>query len=576
MKKGILFILLMQLSTFIAISSVAQSWQWARSAACSGGNAAYEYGSEGLLVTTDHANNVYTATYNFGSVLCIDSFTFDNVGYPTNTQIIIAKYDIGGNLLWAIASNNGSALPFCITTDSSDNLIVFGEYDTDSISFGSHLLVNSHFSPSGSNSYYFLAKFDPNGNVIWANTGSTISTSSGILSTISGGIVTDPNGNIYISNGFSDSSIQIGTYTLTNSSPGYDDIFVAKYNPSGNILWAKSYGGNGMDDSYGLTISHDNKLYLTGNFSSSVINFGATSLVYSGSHPTSLGACIFLAEFDTSGNPGWAKSSIGNASSSNTIVDKDNNIYVTGFINDTSIAFGSFEFNNLYLNKGAFLDKYDASGNVIWAKVLCPINLVVGRNGVYGLTIDTSNNVWICGPISANISLDTSTILYSPGTVDPIFFVSYDSHGVLSHYETLPSGGDDNCTIAADNLGNIYLEGDFESYDPFIIGNDSLHLYNGEVENEFTAKYGSNYLVGIQKIDRPTGQICIYPNPTDKEININSTEVIKSVEIENVLGQILYRNSFNSQKIMVSVNNFPNGIYLIKINGTEVRKFVKE
>ncbi len=203
------------------------------------------------------------------------------------------------------------------------------------------------------------------------------------------------------------------------------------------------------------------------------------------------------------------------------------------------------------------------------------------RNIAYGLTVDSSNSIWICGSLGGHamgsILLDSLVVLLPPiASTDAIFIAQYSQIGELIHYEALPTGGDDNINISADKIGNIYICGDMEGIDPFIIGQDSLHLYNDESEGMFVAKYGSNYLVGIQKLTQPRGQISIFPNPTDKEININSTEVIKSVEIENVLGQILYRNSFNSEKIMVSVNNFPNGIYLIKINGTEVRKFVKE
>jgi hypothetical protein len=60
-------------------------------------------------------------------------------------------------------------------------------------------------------------------------------------------VTTDTFGNIYISGFYSSDFITIGTVTLQNAGLSFNDIFLAKYNPSGNLLWAERFGGSDND-----------------------------------------------------------------------------------------------------------------------------------------------------------------------------------------------------------------------------------------------------------------------------------------------------------------------------------------
>ncbi|MDQ3109405.1 MAG: hypothetical protein M3R17_05880 [Bacteroidota bacterium] len=57
-------------------------------------------------------------------------------------------------------------------------------------------------------------------------------------------ICTDASGNTYVGGVFTAASVQFGNITLYNTQmSGAQDIFVVKYDSSGNVLWAKSAGG---------------------------------------------------------------------------------------------------------------------------------------------------------------------------------------------------------------------------------------------------------------------------------------------------------------------------------------------
>ena len=51
---------------------------------------------------------------------------------------------------------------------------------------------------------------------------------------------------------------------------------------------------------------------------------------------------------------------------------------------------------------------------------------------------------------------------------------------------------------------------------------------------------------------------------------------ITQLTITNLIGQQVYTQEYNTETVQVNVAGLPNGIYFIKINGSEVRRFVKE
>ncbi len=68
----------------------------------------------------------------------------------------------------------------------------------------------------------------------------------------------------------------------------------------------------------------------------------------------------------------------------------------------------------------------------------------------------------------------------------------------------------------------------------------------------------------------------VFPNPATTALTITSTDKITSIAITNLIGQTVYSNSYHNEEVQVVVADLPEGMYLIKINGTEVKKFVKQ
>ena len=73
------------------------------------------------------------------------------------------------------------------------------------------------------------------------------------------------------------------------------------------------------------------------------------------------------------------------------------------------------------------------------------------------------------------------------------------------------------------------------------------------------------------------GMLSIYPNPAQTHLYLQSTNLpITQVTISNILGQTIYTKACNSLKENIDISALSPGVYFIKINEIEVRKFVKE
>ena len=66
-------------------------------------------------------------------------------------------------------------------------------------------------------------------------------------------VCTDPSGNVIVAGGYAAPSMQIGTVTI--NSLGSGDIYLAKFDPSGNVIWVQTIGGTGLDVLGGICTS---------------------------------------------------------------------------------------------------------------------------------------------------------------------------------------------------------------------------------------------------------------------------------------------------------------------------------
>jgi hypothetical protein len=291
-------------------------------------------------------------------------------------------------------------------------------------------------------------------------------------------IVNDALGNLYVTGYFASSSILFGSTLLTNS--GSSDIFIAKYDALGNLLWAKSAGGSGTEYAESVATDSFGNVYVSGNFDSPTINFGANTLTNQGNTD------MFIVKYDDQGNVLWAKrgGGTGNESARCTSTDAFGNVYVTGNFASPSIIFGTTTLSNSNSPLGdIYLVKYDAQGNLVWAKR----EGQVGDENVMSAAVDAFGNVYITGCyISSTITFGATSLINTGG--GDVFLVKYDSSGNALWAKGFggSTGIEIANAVAIDPLGNVCVTGYYESTN-FMI--DTITLLNSGNRDIFVVKF---------------------------------------------------------------------------------------
>jgi hypothetical protein len=287
----------------------------------------------------------------------------------------------------------------------------------------------------------FIAKYDPNGNCLWAKQ------AGGIYNDWGYNISVDSDGNSLFTGRFI-GPVSFGTIQLAGY--GSWDVFIAKYDGNGNCIWAKQAGGSSTDEGYGISLDQKGKSYITGRFSGNA-TFGNIHLSTYG------GADIYIAEYDTNGNCLWAKQGGGiNPDRGLGIsVDVNANSYVTGFFKGMA-TFDTVQLSG-YSNNDIFIAKYDPYGNCLWAKQAGGSGDDVGNS----ISADPYGNGYVTGYFLGNVTFGTFQ-LTGFGNND-MFVAKYDPQG--NCLWTQKAGGtynDRGNGISLDASGNGYVSGVFQ------------------------------------------------------------------------------------------------------------------
>jgi hypothetical protein len=304
-------------------------------------------------------------------------------------------------------------------------------------------------------------------------------------------VATDVSGNIYVTGFFDNPTISFGSTTLTNIDAGTYDIFLVKYNASGTVLWAKSAGSSGNaltgGRAYSVAVDVSGNAFVIGEFNTPIFPIGSDTLTCKGNFD------IFLAKYDTNGNELWAKSAGGTVDDVpySVAVDASGNAFIAGYFESDTLSFGSDSLTNTGSASDIFLTKYDANGNVLWARKAGGTHLDYGTS----VAVDDSGNAYMAGYFADSVLTFGSTDLVNsnPGYYNDIFLVKYDANGTVIWAKSADGTNVSNkFHVAVDVSGNAYLTGSFVTPN-ITFGSFTLTNVNATgSEDIFLAKYDIN------------------------------------------------------------------------------------
>jgi hypothetical protein len=222
-----------------------------------------------------------------------------------------------------------------------------------------------------------------------------------------------------------------------------------------NRIWATYYGWQDTDFGGCTTTDALGNVYMSGNTYS-------TSGIASGGFQNNFGGGLedaFLVKFDIVGNRLWATYYGGSDNDEGNRVTTDiaGNVYLTGTtLSSSGIASGGYQ-NNPGGGTDAFLVKFDAAGNRLWATYF-------GGNGNeygYDVRTDAQNNVFISGRTSSSSGIASGGFQnsYGGGSNDA-FLAKFNSAGTLL-WATYYGGSDDDLgsSVTIDAFGDAFLCG---------------------------------------------------------------------------------------------------------------------
>jgi hypothetical protein len=467
----------------------------------------------GTSITVDDNGNVYTTGY-FGNTADFDP----NSGIHNLTgglsDIFIQKLDNQGNFVWAKKignSNNSLEEVNSITLDKSGNLYIIGAF-SETVDFDPNIGVYN-LSAIGNSIYakdIFIQKLDSNGNMLWTKS------FGGNLDDNGTSIVIDDFNNIYATGYFSDTvdfDPNSGVYNLISN--GSADIFVQKLDSSGNMLWAKNFGGNLNDVANKITIDSWGNIYTTGSFSDTV-NFNSNSVI---TNLIAIGSTdIFVQKLDNSGNFIWAKS-------------------MGGIDDDVANSITINQFGSIYTT-GSFKSTVDFDPN----------------SGIYNLTATAGN--------------------WHPSD---IFIQKLDAQGDFVWAKNLGgSKSDKGNDITADAMGNVYTTGSFSGTVDFDFDTTTTYLVSGSTDSFdiFIQKIDSTNHLDVKIVEKVS--IKIYPNPSSSLVNLELGDLKNvSITIFNIDGKKVYsERNINNSVHQITLRENP-GIYVIEIMAQNKKAYNK-
>jgi hypothetical protein len=355
------------------------------------------------------------------AIYCVGNTGGTLSGASGSGDVFLSKYTTSGSLLWL--KQLGSAAGETVSgsaVDAFSNLYVVG--NTRGTLYGNPP------GPDSSNS--FLAKYDPNGTLVWGQQFGSSETDGATQVTIA----TD--GSIYVAGytGGDFGGTNAGYSSDPSLSPGTSDIYLARFSSNGTLLWKKQFGAMGDDIPSGISLDSNGNAIL----------IGTTYQWFKASHG---GRDVFLVKLDANGNILWNDEfgSTSDNSPSGFFVDRSNNIMLATVEGDSQTADGR------PINGLCKLYKFDTNGHQQWVQQFATSD-PTDRTEITGIT-SVGQALYVSGNTTGNL-------FGLCAGLQNLFIAQLSSSGtVVMSNEFGTTSTDQMVDLVSDTSGNLYLGG---------------------------------------------------------------------------------------------------------------------
>lgn len=589
MKRNLYSALLIILLAATSAGAQLPNFTWAE-----GSNSV---GGEGIIfggLRTDNSGNIYSVGSFAGPSLTLGAFTLTHASYNNGNNygdMFISKQDASGNFLWAITpiglDSISSTLPVAFNVDGSGNMVLGIDFSagraTCALVFGNDTifpLINGVFPGPGG--YKTIISFDSNGNYLWHKViyrNSAVGTNFNTR-----GVVADNAGNFIVSGAWGVSDSVPIIFDAVNLSKPYSasvaDIWVIKFDPAGNVLYAITVAGNGMDVFGSLSADNNNNVYLTCGYSSDTLHVGNSYVVNSLGGGAAFPQDFAYLKLDANGNPVWIKTiPVGGAPGNGGLVTFPGAANSSGELYIASMFKGTFSFGPTTVTPSLFILKTDANGDPDWAEI---IGDTARAGALSEIRIDDAGNPCLVGIFSDDsIRLNNQTYYNTaPGTATyDAFFMKTTAARSPYQVFTFGSDGADGIKIATGNNSRIILAGAYKGQS-ITFGNTTLTNADFPNNDIYWTAFDALTNIGAPAF---ANHVDFYPNPASEIITVtreNQSREEMKLTVFNILGEVEIEKTFGEDAaINLNVRQLIPGVYSIVIEGTKgisCSKFIKQ
>jgi hypothetical protein len=389
-----------------------------------------EHWAASSSVAADASGNVFLAG-SFSGAVNFGGGPLVSVG---SEDVFVVKFDPSGSHVWSRQFGDTCYTGTrSVAVDAAGNVFLAGSFG-GGVDFGGGRLT------SAGGYDIFLAKFDPSGTHSWSR---RFGDSDDYQEAWS--VAVDPSGNALVA-GYFRGTVDFGGGALV--SVGGEDIFVAKFDPSGTHLWSRRFGDADWQVARSVTVDALGNVIFTGEFYGTV-NFGGTSLVSAGSDD------IFIAKLSPGGAHLWSQR-FGDADWQEAwgiAVDPSRSVFLAGDF-DGTLDFGKGPL----VSEGGdiFLVKFGVSA-IQWSRRFGDEEYQHAQS----IAVDASGNVFLTGYFFGAVDFGGGPLV-QVGTTYDIYLAKFDPSG--SHLWSRRFGDvewEETRSIAVDPWGNAFLAGVF-------------------------------------------------------------------------------------------------------------------
>lgn len=342
---------------------------------------------------------------------------------------------------------------------------------------------------------------------------------------------------------------KIVAYLFLILSCSKEELKVPSFDTSLQFKWAKALKGPSNEDEIdAVATDKDGNVYVSGKFEDELVIDGQSKPI------TSAGkADIMIVKYDSNGVWKWTKhfGGVGEDNIFDADCDKDGNIILSGYFQGV-VTFDNYEL----VSKGGFdmlIIKINPEGEVLWAKNYGGI----GNDGGNEIVISTENKIIVGAQSDGTFQGISNT-----GGQDAYVMV-LDSEGKVEWIHTVKGEGDARAkAVEVDNLGNIYLGGDFRGTNYIVSNGSTIELTKFGTRDAYLMSFTSSGVFRWQKTWGNTGvDFC-------KGIVTTSTNEVYAV------GQFQKKVQFNDDSLTSTDGS--KDLFVWKIDNTGATKWLRQ